>query len=109
MLGYLTSSEKDMEDGLNRLAKDTGGETFFNTNDLARIILDRFGTLDSADLQEAISKAVRSGDPTTSGHLLHRRERPAAAPSLFSAAYAGSYDPSMLVTSPALKRTWKTG
>ena len=34
MLGYLTSSEKDMEDGLNRLAKDTGGETFFNTNDL---------------------------------------------------------------------------
>ena len=34
MLGYLTSSEKDMEDGLNRLARDTGGETFFNTNDL---------------------------------------------------------------------------
>ena len=35
MLGYLSSSEKDMEDGMNALAKDTGGQTFFNTNDLS--------------------------------------------------------------------------
>ena len=34
MFSFLTSSEKDVEDGLNALAKDTGGETFFNTNDL---------------------------------------------------------------------------
>ena len=34
MLSYLSSSEKDMEDGINRLARDTGGVTFFNTNDL---------------------------------------------------------------------------
>ena len=34
MFSFLTSSEKDMEDSLNALAKDTGGETFFNTNDL---------------------------------------------------------------------------
>ncbi len=34
MFSFLTSSEKDVEDSLNALAKDTGGETFFNTNDL---------------------------------------------------------------------------
>ena len=34
MYSFLTSSEKDVEDSLNALAKDTGGETFFNTNDL---------------------------------------------------------------------------
>ena len=34
MFSYLSSSEKDFEDGLNALARDTGGETFFNTNDL---------------------------------------------------------------------------
>ena len=40
MLGYLSSSEKDMEDGLNRLARDTGGETFFNTNDLGAALTE---------------------------------------------------------------------
>ena len=34
MFSMLSSSEKDFEDGLNALAKDTGGEAFFNTNDL---------------------------------------------------------------------------
>ena len=31
---YVSGSERDLEDGLNALAKDTGGEPFFNTNDL---------------------------------------------------------------------------
>ena len=34
IFSMLSSSEKDVEDGLNALSKDTGGEPFFNTNDL---------------------------------------------------------------------------
>src|SRR5262249_45176086 len=33
--GYLSAGERDLENGLNALAKDTGGEAFFNTNDTA--------------------------------------------------------------------------
>src|SRR5262245_35531864 len=32
---YVTAGERDLENGLNALAKDTGGEAFFNTNDTA--------------------------------------------------------------------------
>lgn len=32
---YASASELDLKDGLNALAKDTGGEAFFNTNDTA--------------------------------------------------------------------------
>ncbi|MGH9752286.1 MAG: VWA domain-containing protein [Blastocatellia bacterium] len=32
---YISASERDLEDGLNALARDTGGEAFFNTNDTA--------------------------------------------------------------------------
>ena len=32
---YLSAGERDLENGLNALAKDTGGEAFFNTNDTA--------------------------------------------------------------------------
>jgi VWFA-related protein len=32
---YAAASESDLEDSLNALAKDTGGEAIFNTNDLA--------------------------------------------------------------------------
>jgi VWFA-related protein len=32
---YVSAGERDLEDGLNALAKDTGGEAFFNTNDTA--------------------------------------------------------------------------
>jgi VWFA-related protein len=42
ILGQLSSlmsdSEKDDRDGINALAKDTGGKTFFNTNDLDRAL-----------------------------------------------------------------------
>ena len=31
---YQSAAERDLENGLNALAKDTGGEVFFNTNDL---------------------------------------------------------------------------
>jgi VWFA-related protein len=31
---YLSDSTREAEDGMNALAKDTGGEAFFNTNDL---------------------------------------------------------------------------
>jgi VWFA-related protein len=30
---YMAAAERDLQDGLNALAKDTGGEAFFNTND----------------------------------------------------------------------------
>ena len=30
---YVSAGERDLENGLNALAKDTGGEAFFNTND----------------------------------------------------------------------------
>lgn len=33
--GYASSSRRDLEDGLTALARDTGGEVFRNTNDLA--------------------------------------------------------------------------
>src|SRR5215475_5350956 len=32
---YASAGERDLENGLNALAKDTGGEAFFNTNDTA--------------------------------------------------------------------------
>ncbi len=32
---YASAGERDLEDGLNALARDTGGEAFFNTNDTA--------------------------------------------------------------------------
>ncbi|MGH9937339.1 MAG: VWA domain-containing protein, partial [Blastocatellia bacterium] len=32
---YASAAERDLEDGLNALARDTGGEAFFNTNDTA--------------------------------------------------------------------------
>ena len=32
---YISAGERDLENGLNALAKDTGGEAFFNTNDMA--------------------------------------------------------------------------
>ncbi|MGH9840619.1 MAG: VWA domain-containing protein [Blastocatellia bacterium] len=32
---YSSAGERDLENGLNALAKDTGGEAFFNTNDTA--------------------------------------------------------------------------
>jgi VWFA-related protein len=32
---YVSAGERDLENGLNALAKDTGGEAFFNTNDTA--------------------------------------------------------------------------
>ena len=32
--GYESASEKEAQDGMNALAKDTGGEVFFRTNDL---------------------------------------------------------------------------
>jgi VWFA-related protein len=31
---YASASEKDAQDGMNAIAKDTGGDTFFKTNDL---------------------------------------------------------------------------
>lgn len=34
IMSYVSASEKDLENGLNALARDTGGEPFFNTNDL---------------------------------------------------------------------------
>ncbi len=33
--GYAQASRRDLEDGVNAIAKDTGGEVFRNTNDLA--------------------------------------------------------------------------
>jgi VWFA-related protein len=35
---YVSAGERDLENGLNALAKDTGGEAFFNTNDTAGAI-----------------------------------------------------------------------
>lgn len=35
IMSYVSASEKDLENGLNALARDTGGEPYFNTNDLA--------------------------------------------------------------------------
>jgi VWFA-related protein len=32
---YVSAGERELEDGLNALARDTGGEAFFNTNDTA--------------------------------------------------------------------------
>ncbi len=32
---YVSAGERDLEDGLNALARDTGGDAFFNTNDIA--------------------------------------------------------------------------
>lgn len=32
---FISAGERDLENGLNALAKDTGGEAFFNTNDTA--------------------------------------------------------------------------
>jgi VWFA-related protein len=32
---YISAGERDLENGLNALAKDTGGDAFFNTNDTA--------------------------------------------------------------------------
>lgn len=34
IMSYSNASERDLQDGLNALARDTGGEPFFNTNDL---------------------------------------------------------------------------
>ena len=34
LTAYLSDSTREAEDGMNALAKDTGGEAFFNTNDL---------------------------------------------------------------------------
>ncbi|HWN97769.1 MAG TPA: VWA domain-containing protein [Blastocatellia bacterium] len=34
IMSYISASENDLRDGLNALARDTGGEPFFNTNDL---------------------------------------------------------------------------
>lgn len=34
LASYSSASEKDLQDGMHSLAKDTGGEVFFNTNDL---------------------------------------------------------------------------
>ena len=34
LTSYLSHSAREAEDGMNALAKDTGGEAFFNTNDL---------------------------------------------------------------------------
>jgi len=34
MTGSVVNSERDLQDGLNALARDTGGEAFFNTNDM---------------------------------------------------------------------------
>ena len=31
---YISSSERELQDGMNALARDTGGKPFFNTNDL---------------------------------------------------------------------------
>jgi VWFA-related protein len=31
---YISASEKELQDGMNALARDTGGKPFFNTNDL---------------------------------------------------------------------------
>ena len=39
MHGYLNSAERDAEDGMNALARDTGGEPSFNTNDLAEPLI----------------------------------------------------------------------
>lgn len=33
LTNYMAAAERDLQDGLNALAKDTGGEAFFNTND----------------------------------------------------------------------------
>jgi VWFA-related protein len=35
---FVSAGERDLENGLNALAKDTGGEAFFNTNDTAGAI-----------------------------------------------------------------------
>ena len=40
MHGYLNSAERDAEDGMNSLARDTGGEPSFNTNDLAEPLIE---------------------------------------------------------------------
>lgn len=34
LTSYLSTATREVEDGMNALAKDTGGEAFFNTNDL---------------------------------------------------------------------------
>lgn len=38
IMSYANASERDVQDGMNALARDTGGEPFFNTNDLAGAI-----------------------------------------------------------------------
>jgi len=38
IMSYTNASERDLQDGVNALARDTGGEPFFNTNDLAGAI-----------------------------------------------------------------------
>src|SRR5207237_4347579 len=35
LFSYQSAAERDLENGLNSLARDTGGEAFFHTNDLS--------------------------------------------------------------------------
>src|SRR5262249_40558755 len=35
---YLSASEQDARDGINALAKDTGGEAFYNNNDIGELL-----------------------------------------------------------------------
>jgi VWFA-related protein len=38
LFSYLSGSERDLEQGMNALAKDTGGEAFFNSNDMKGLL-----------------------------------------------------------------------
>ncbi|HEU4386641.1 MAG TPA: VWA domain-containing protein [Blastocatellia bacterium] len=50
--GYLSSSRKESQDGMNSLAKDTGGETYFDSNGLADSMRK---ALDSSRIYYALS------------------------------------------------------
>lgn len=42
LASYASASEKDERDGMNAIAKDTGGDSFFRTNDLNRALKKSF-------------------------------------------------------------------
>ena len=50
--GYLSDSEKDLREGMNALAQDTGGKAFFNSNDMKGLLKQ---TLDDSRLYYALA------------------------------------------------------